>query len=58
MFTYLKNFMSLTQKIKKFEFWRARLVENPHRGILNFVTFSLLLITTHFENLICLVVAV
>ena len=25
MFTYLKNFMGLAWKVKKFEFWRARL---------------------------------
>ena len=28
-FTYLKNFVGLALKIKKFEFWRARLGELP-----------------------------
>ena len=50
--------MCLALKVKKFEFWRARLGEHPIVEPLIFVRFSLFLKTTHSENLIHLVVAV
>ena len=44
--------MYLAQKGKKFEFLRARLGVNPHRGTPNFVRFGLFSISNHSENLI------
>ena len=49
--------MYLALKIKKFEFWRARLGENLIVEPLIFVRFSLFLISTHSENLIHLLLA-
>ena len=36
MFTYLKNFVGVAQKVKKFEFCKARLGGNPNIGTPNF----------------------
>ena len=41
IFTCLKNFFYLVLKVKKFEFWRAHLGDNPPGGIPIFVRFSL-----------------
>ena len=53
IFNYLKNFMCLAKKVEKLEFWRALFGgEAPIVGLPIFVTFSLFLLSTHFENLI------
>ena len=44
--------MCLAKKVKKLEFWRARLRETPIVAPPIFVTFSLFLIFTHSKNLI------
>ena len=44
--------MCLASNVKKFEFWRARLWGNPRFGTLNFVWFSLFLISNHSKNFI------
>ena len=43
VFSYLKNFIGLALKIKKFKFWRARLGGPPHRGTPDFRRVSVLL---------------
>ena len=50
--------MCLALKVKKFEFWRARLGEHLIVEPPIFVMCSLFLIPTHSENLIHQVVAV
>ena len=50
--------MCLVLKVKKFEFWRARLGEPSIGEPRTFVKFTLFLISTHSENFIHLVAAV
>ena len=50
--------MCLVLKVIKFEFGRASLGGNFLRGTPIFVRFSLFLISTHFKNLIHLVLTV
>ena len=41
-------------KVKKFEFWSARLGVTPILEPINFAWFSLFLISAHFKNLVYL----